>query len=241
MKASPLFGLACTLLLTTAASAQYQVQTQEDTRTQPAYPTSSAQPSPYSFRTQPLGYDPFQFNWFTGRFEYVPIPYDQQAGSPYQFNCYSGRWNYNPAAGASSASPGGQASAGQAPPPNVPMPSPPAAVVRQPDDSGLWSRPTTRPASVEAKVVEFKGKVVGLRAVNLMGDSRPHILLRLRADNNTTATVDVGDRLDLAEQTLLSKSDEQVSARGPTGRHRRHASHLRGQSHDGQPRDLHRP
>src|SRR5689334_16343625 len=43
----------------------------------------------------PSGYDPFQLNWSTGRFQYVPIPYDTFSG-PYAFNWHSGRWDYVP-------------------------------------------------------------------------------------------------------------------------------------------------
>ncbi len=43
------------------------------------------------------GYDPFQLNWSTGRFDYVPEPYRSAAGAgPYQFNWFSGRWDYVP-------------------------------------------------------------------------------------------------------------------------------------------------
>jgi hypothetical protein len=44
------------------------------------------------------GYDPFQFDARTGRFNYVPIPYEQPSAgsgySPWQFNWYSGRWDF---------------------------------------------------------------------------------------------------------------------------------------------------
>jgi hypothetical protein len=41
------------------------------------------------------GEDPFQLNWSTGRFDYVPVPRDPSSG-PYQYNSYSGRWDYVP-------------------------------------------------------------------------------------------------------------------------------------------------
>src|SRR5437868_6947139 len=48
------------------------------------------------------GYDPFQLNWRTGRFEYVPIPYDNEPEgsgySPFRFNWHSGNWDYVPVA-----------------------------------------------------------------------------------------------------------------------------------------------
>jgi hypothetical protein len=40
-------------------------------------------------------YDPFIFNWSSGRFEYAPEPFDTRSG-PYAFNWYSGRWTYIP-------------------------------------------------------------------------------------------------------------------------------------------------
>jgi hypothetical protein len=46
------------------------------------------------------GYDPFQLDWSTGRFVYVPIPYEHEpAGpnyNPFRFNWHSGRWDYVP-------------------------------------------------------------------------------------------------------------------------------------------------
>ena len=46
------------------------------------------------------GYDPFVLNPRTGRFDYVPIPYEPEpAGpnyNPYRFNWHSGRWDYVP-------------------------------------------------------------------------------------------------------------------------------------------------
>lgn len=58
----------------------------------PIYPQ---RPQPYG--SAPSGYDPFRLDSSTGRFLYVPIPYDTTGGySPYQFNWYSGRWDYVP-------------------------------------------------------------------------------------------------------------------------------------------------
>jgi hypothetical protein len=58
----------------------------------PVYPQ---RPQPYG--SAPSGYDPFRLDSSTGRFVYVPIPYDTTGGySPYQFNWYSGRWDYVP-------------------------------------------------------------------------------------------------------------------------------------------------
>ena len=73
-------GVCCASVLL----AQHQVG--------PVYPEK---PQPYT--AAPPGYDPFQLDWSTGRFRYVPIPYDQRSSTgPYRFNWYSGRWDYSP-------------------------------------------------------------------------------------------------------------------------------------------------
>ena len=66
----------------------------------PIYPptaTPNVQPPPRSLQS---GEDPFQLNPFTGRFEYVPIPYEfvpGTAGTPgYAFNWHTGRFDYVP-------------------------------------------------------------------------------------------------------------------------------------------------
>jgi hypothetical protein len=48
-----------------------------------------------SVRTTGANYNPFIFNWSSGRFEYAPEPFDNRSG-PYAFNWYSGRWTYIP-------------------------------------------------------------------------------------------------------------------------------------------------
>jgi hypothetical protein len=76
-----------------AALAQYQQG--------PVYPQRQ---QPYG--SAPSGYDPFRLDASTGRFVYVPIPYDTTGGySPYQFNWYSGRWDYVPVQPPASAMP----------------------------------------------------------------------------------------------------------------------------------------
>ena len=79
-----------TLISAAFARAQYRVG--------PVYPEK---PSPVATPNQAQsGYDPFQLNSWTGRFEYVPIPYDNEpAGtgySPFRFNWHSGQWDYLP-------------------------------------------------------------------------------------------------------------------------------------------------
>ena len=54
----------------------------------------------YRINSVPSGYDPFVFNAHTGRFDYVPIPYEpQRPGSgydPFRINWHSGTFDYVP-------------------------------------------------------------------------------------------------------------------------------------------------
>lgn len=205
------------ILLAAVAPGQWQV----DNQVGPVYPTKS-----YSFRTTSPNYDPFQFNWATGRWDYVPIPYDERGpasnGGPYYFNAYSGRWEYSPM-----AVPAPAANASATPPPpapggeqirpqsdNQPVPSPESA---NQDDSGLWVGPSTEPAGPPPKSVTFQGRIVGLRAVNLGGDHQPHILLRLRSATGATGTIDVGERLHIPEAESKSGAGAVVVATGKLG------------------------
>jgi hypothetical protein len=70
--------------LTSAALAQQRVG--------PVYPQNK---SNNNYGSAQSGYDPFRFNWSTGRWDYVPIPYDIRSG-PFAFNWHSGRWDYAP-------------------------------------------------------------------------------------------------------------------------------------------------
>ena len=70
------------------ALAQYRVG--------PIYPESPDPPV-----VQNAGYNPFVLDSRTGRFNYVPIPYDAEPPpgrgyNPYRFNWHSGRWDYVP-------------------------------------------------------------------------------------------------------------------------------------------------
>lgn len=101
----------------------------------------------------PSGYDPFQLNWATGRFDYAPIPYDTSTG-PYEFNWYTGHWDYRPVA--PPQSPAEIASQGKSPgpalvPPPVqtarPAPQAPAnpALVDQAMPAGAYISPEVAP------------------------------------------------------------------------------------------------
>jgi hypothetical protein len=60
-------------------------------RVGPVYPENETNTHSWSSS----GYDPFHFNWTTGRWDYVPIPYDVHSG-PFAFNWHTGRWDYSP-------------------------------------------------------------------------------------------------------------------------------------------------
>jgi len=172
--------------------AQFQQNPRMDMRDEPIYPRK-----PYEFRSTPPGYDPFQFNWNTGRWDYAPIPYEQN-GSPYQFNWHSGQWDYRPWPGAGTSEPPAK------------QDLPPA---QQNDDSQLWERPTTQPASGDApRERTVQGRLIGMRAVTLSGDPNPEILLRLRDTADKTTTVCVGQRLPLPDAPITN-----VSAKGKEG------------------------
>src|SRR4051812_23830151 len=88
MKTTIVFAVALFLpTLSRSANAQWQVG--------PIYPQK-----PGLSQVSQSGYDPFQLNWSTGRFDYVPTPYAAEpAGAnynPYRLNIYSGRWDYVP-------------------------------------------------------------------------------------------------------------------------------------------------
>jgi hypothetical protein len=59
-------------------------------RVGPVYPENKS-----NVRSTPSGYDPFIFDWSSGHWNYVPIPYDTRSG-PFAFNWHSGRWDYYP-------------------------------------------------------------------------------------------------------------------------------------------------
>jgi len=87
------FAIAISSLVPCASAlAQYRVG--------PVYPEK---PTPYATPNQAQsGYDPFQLNWRTGRYDYVPTPYDNEPQgntySPFRFNWHSGQWDYVPVA-----------------------------------------------------------------------------------------------------------------------------------------------
>jgi hypothetical protein len=186
--------------------AQVQVQTQVNPQVQtqlgPFYP------KPYSFRSMPSNYDPYQFNWYSGRWDYVPIPYDSDSsGSVY-------------------APPPPQSVSAPVPaaptPPSATVPptnaSVPSAGEGAPDDTELWSLPTTRPMAFAApRDVTFEGRIVAIKAMNLRGQMHPHVLLRLRNDKEAMGTVDVGWCLQIPELPVGNGPDSTVKVVGQLG------------------------
>jgi len=230
--------LFAALLFATAPACFAQESTQQpvDTRVEPIYPRK-----PYSFRTTGSNYDPYQFNWATGRWDYVPIPYASQTPgpnySPYVFNTYTGHWDYVPLPSPSQSN---AQSTVIAPPPAPPSSAttPPlsgssainaespagmllgAAAPAPTDDSPLWVRPTTRPApelALRPRTLTFQGRIVSQRAVILTGDATPHLLLRLRNSDGASGTVDVGSQLDLPELNSNSPKDQVLTVTGYVG------------------------
>jgi hypothetical protein len=63
-----------------------------------------ARMAPAQQHTVPMGpqsgYDPFHWNSYSGRWDYVPIPYDPEPPganyNPFRFNWHSGHWDYVP-------------------------------------------------------------------------------------------------------------------------------------------------
>lgn len=183
--------------LAVIAWGQWQAQPQVDSRVGPIYPVNPA----YNFYSA-SNYNPFQFNWGTGQWDYMPIPPGQSsAGFP----------------------------AEPAPPPvpysRLSQPSSPAHgpahtvnPAPKPDDSELWSVPTTRPApAVAPKIVKFEGRIVAIKAVSLVGQPNPHLLLRLRNDAGATGTVDVGQRLVFPDAAFDPGAKGHVSVSGQLG------------------------
>ena len=80
-----------------AAFAPIALAQQHTASVQPQVPEKST--SAEAVGNTNSGRDPFQLNWQTGRFDYVPVPYQQQPGAPYspfQYNPFTGHFDYVP-------------------------------------------------------------------------------------------------------------------------------------------------
>lgn len=200
------------LILLAVAMAQWQVNPQVQQRTGPVYPTK-----PYSFQSAPPGYDPFQFNWYSGRWDYVPIPYNS-GQSPYQMNQNSGQWNYVPQAPAPAAPSTPQPANQNDGALRITPPSTPPLVITttQPSDAKLWTSPSTQPAAESPRTVTFQGRLTGIRTINLRGSAQPELLLRLRDRTGKTTTVAIGQRLHIPDSYPVSDG-LQITGSGKAG------------------------
>jgi hypothetical protein len=212
----------CGLLFATVSPSfgQWSAEQPVDTRTEPIYATN-----PYTFRSASANYDPYQFNWDTGRWDYVPVPYSADTPganySPYRFNTATGHWDYVP------VSPPSMPTSGQmppAPPPppaqnNIPGAGAPTAQPPPADDSALWNRPTTQPTpqTYIPRTLTFSGRIVSERAIDLSGSPPPHLLLRLLNSDGASGTVDVGDYIDLSKLSADMGKDQTLTVNGYLG------------------------
>jgi hypothetical protein len=209
-----LFSTLLIAVFTVYALGQWQVQPQVDPRVGPIYPENPS----YNFQSR-SNYDPYQFNWYSGRWDYMPIP--PSAGGSSGSN-----WQYSPPpappGAAGSYIYGGPTQNAPAPQPSAPSPTlippnvPPSPT---PDDSSMWvSVPSTQPSNAKKMPpVTFEGLITGMKAADLVGETMPHLLLRLRNDAGAVGTVDVGQKLVFPEGTFDANARGHISATGQLG------------------------
>jgi hypothetical protein len=198
----PVLGLASLSL------GQFQQQPETSTQTGPIYPPNPS----YNFYSRHVNDDPFQFNWYSGQWEYWPVPYSTGQTSnlhmsPYVYNNWNSNMpDYTPVQGGPGA---GSAPVQQAAPPGVQSgqpstpPEPPPPPSTQPD------------IRVGTQTVRFTGKLISMRSVALMGVSEPHVLIKLLSAKGAKGTVDVGPNLDIPN--LQDMSELQITATGKLG------------------------
>jgi hypothetical protein len=204
----PLLALTMLAGLAVLAHAQWQAQPQIDSRFGPIYPVNPA----YNFHSA-SNYDPFQFNWASGRWDYVPIP-NQTSQNPAQPAPPPGPVPYMPYGWTQ------QSHQSLTPAHTVePKPSdetPPAKPT--PDDSEFWAAPTTRPQpKIVPHIVKFEGRVIAIKAIDLAGEPTPHLILRVRNDAGALGTVDVGQRLAFPDSAFAPESKGHISVSGQLG------------------------
>lgn len=202
------------LVLVGLSLAQWQQFPQNDRRVGPVYPRG-----PYRFSQRSFAGDPYRFDWNSGAWGFAPGgPYGTGApGGGYQYTYSNGAWQYAPT----------PPNAAQ---PNTPQPNPPLQPNGNPaapgdnapaptptDDSELWSNPSTQPAgasSAPRPTVNFSGQIVSIKAVDLIGEPHPHVLLRLLNANGASGTIDVSTRLQIPP---MQSEGEAISATGKMG------------------------
>jgi hypothetical protein len=195
--------------LTVFASAQWQAQPQIDPRYGPIYPVNPT----YNFHSA-SNYNPFQFNWASGQWDYAPIQGGSSTSSPGEPAPAPGPVPYMPYGWSQ------QSHQTLSPAHTVePEPSdttPPAKP--SPDDTELWSAPATRPEpKIAPQIVKFEGRIVAIKAVALAGEPTPHLLLRVRNDAGATGTIDAGQRLAFPDTAFDPGAKGNVSVTGQLG------------------------
>lgn len=181
---------------------QWQQNPQVQTQTGPIYPPNPS----YNFYSRSADSSPFQFDWASGHWDYLPIPYDSgwrpsPPQSPYV-------WNGNrPEYTAVQNSPGvGSVEISQRPAPSQ----------NPTDDTGLWTPPTTRPEPTgTVQIVKFSGRIIGIKAMSMMGVKNPHLFLRLVCANGAKGTIDAGEQLEFPQ--ISSPTDLDVTVTGKLG------------------------
>jgi hypothetical protein len=186
-------------ILTTSSLAQWQQSSQVDKQTGPIYPINPS----YNYYSSSANQSSFQFNWYSGNWDYVPIPYNtdpiSRSQTPYVYNPI----NPNPPQAAGSPGQG-----------SVPVaPSLPTATTNNPPPP---NPPTASPQlQLGANQVKFTGQMVTMKTISLTGINEPQILLRLVSDNGARGTIDVGNNLDPTDIHNLTNAS--ITATGKLG------------------------
>lgn len=194
------------------AFAQWQEIPQNDQRVGPIYPRK-----PYSFVQGRSSNYPYHFDWSRGAWD--PVPSGTGApGGGYQYTYTNGTWQYAPVSTnmTSSSAPNPSANGGAPNASSTASPNANASPSQTPDDTSLWVDPTTQPAATQP-TVQFSGRIVNIKAVELDGEQSPHILLRLHNVNGAKGTVDVGERLEIPQTPSSVLTDGQITAIGEMG------------------------
>jgi hypothetical protein len=200
--------------LTVLAFGQWQVQPQIDPRVGPIYPVNPS----YNFYSNQNN-DPFQFNWASGRWDYVPFPEGSSSERPYQYSPPPYRPYENgigpyvfgtPPASPTPPSGNSRGAISNAVSPNHPAPSP--------DDTQFWSTPSTQPEKAAApQIVKFEGRIMGIKAVSLEGEFSPHLLIRLKNKAGATGTIDAGQCLKFPDNAFDPAVKGYITVTGQLG------------------------
>lgn len=174
MKRLVFTGVALVLLAISFSASKYSlgqfaVNPQIDQRVGPIYPPNPS----YNFYSHGGDSDPFQFNWASGRWDYVPVPYNNDRPwlnhvpqQPYVWN--PNLPQYSVVQNSGGLTPGAVPANQGFNQPAPPSATPPAAA--PPDDKGLWNPPTSQPSEqTGTQIVKFSGRIMGVRAMSITG------------------------------------------------------------------------